>query len=92
MERGIALVTQSCLTLCSPMDCSLPSFSVHGIFQARIPECSSLGDLPNLRIEPRSSALQADSLLTELPGKPRKGEGGKNSCYLEALCWQLFVS
>ena len=30
-------VAQSCLTLCDPMDCSLPGFSVHGIFQARIP-------------------------------------------------------
>ena len=28
-------VTQSCLTLSDPMDCSLPGFSVHGIFQAR---------------------------------------------------------
>ena len=27
---------QSCLTLCDPMDSSLSSFSVHGIFQARI--------------------------------------------------------
>ena len=25
------LVTQSCLTLCDPMDCYLPGFSVHGI-------------------------------------------------------------
>ena len=25
------LVTQSCLTLCDPMDCSPPGFSVHGI-------------------------------------------------------------
>ena len=29
-------VTQSCLTLCNPMDCSLPGSSVHGILQARI--------------------------------------------------------
>ena len=29
---------QACLTLCDPMDCSPPSFSVHGIFQARILE------------------------------------------------------
>ena len=29
-------VTQSCLTLCDPMDCSLPGSSVHGIFQARV--------------------------------------------------------
>ena len=29
-------VTQSCLTLCNPMDCSPPGSSVHGILQARI--------------------------------------------------------
>ena len=29
-------VTQSCLTLSDPMDCSLPGSSVHGIFQARV--------------------------------------------------------
>ena len=26
---------QSCLTLCDPMDFSLPGFSIHGILQAR---------------------------------------------------------
>ena len=31
-------VTQSCLTLCDSMDCSLPDSSVHGISQARILE------------------------------------------------------
>ena len=31
-------VAQSCLTLCDPMDGSLPGFSIHGIFQARISE------------------------------------------------------
>ena len=31
-------VAQSCLTLCDPMDCSLPGSSVHGIFQARVLE------------------------------------------------------
>ena len=31
-------VAQSCLTLCDPMDCSLPRSSVHGIFQARVLE------------------------------------------------------
>ena len=31
-------VTQSCLTLCDPMDSSLPGSSVHGIFQARVLE------------------------------------------------------
>ena len=32
--------------------------------------CPSPGDLPNPEIEPGSPALQADSLLTEPPGKP----------------------
>ena len=31
----VTLVTQSCPTLCDPMDCSLPGSSVLGIFQAR---------------------------------------------------------
>ena len=31
-------VLQSCLALCSPLDCSVPGSSVHGNFQARIPE------------------------------------------------------
>ena len=31
-------VTQSCPTLSDPMDCSLPGFSAHGIFQARVLE------------------------------------------------------
>ena len=29
---------ESCLTLWEPMDCSLPGSSLHGIFQARIPD------------------------------------------------------
>ena len=32
------LVTQPCLTICSPMDCSFPGSSVHRILQARILE------------------------------------------------------
>ena len=31
-------VTKLCLTLCDPIDYSLPGSSVHGIFQARILE------------------------------------------------------
>ena len=34
----VSEVTQSCLTLCDPMDCSLPGSSIHGIFQARVLE------------------------------------------------------
>ena len=35
-------VAQSCLTLCDPMDCSLPRSSVHGIFQARVQEWGAI--------------------------------------------------
>ena len=33
---------QSCPTLSDPMDCSLPSSSIHGIFQARVLEWSAI--------------------------------------------------
>ena len=36
--RVCMLSLQSCPTLCNPMDCSLPGFSVHWILQARILE------------------------------------------------------
>ena len=35
-------VSQSCLTLSDPMDCSLPGSSVHGIFQARVLELGAI--------------------------------------------------
>ena len=35
-------VTQSCLTLHDPMDCSLPGSSVHGIFQAKVLEWDAI--------------------------------------------------
>ena len=34
--------------------------------------CLPPGDLPNPGIKPESPTLQADSLSTELPGKPNK--------------------
>ena len=39
---GESEVTESCLTLRDPMDCSLTASSVHGIFQARILECVAI--------------------------------------------------
>ena len=35
-------VSQSCLALSDPMDCSLPGSSVHGIFQARALEWGAI--------------------------------------------------
>ena len=57
-----------------PMDYSPPGFCTHGILQARILEwvaCPPPGDLPNPGIKPRSPALQANSLSSEPPGKPK---------------------
>ena len=64
-------VTQSCLAVCNPMD-----YTVHGILQASILESVAVPfsrGLPNSGIEPRSPALQEDSLPTEPPGKPMEG-------------------
>ena len=38
IETQKVLVTQLCLTVCDPVDCSPPRSSVHGILQARILE------------------------------------------------------
>ena len=60
------------------MDCSPPGSSVHGILQARILErvaIPSPGDLPDLGIEHRAPALQADYHLNYKgnPGEAREG-------------------
>ena len=69
------LVTQSCLTLCDPMECSPLASSVHWRF-SRQEYWSGLpfpppGDLPNSGIKPRYPTLQENSLLSEPPGKPK---------------------
>ena len=55
---------------CNPMDCSLPGSSVHEILQERRLEWVAISFSRGSSWawnEPRSSALQADSLLTESP-------------------------
>ena len=59
------LVTQSCPSLHSSMDCSFPGSSVHEIIQARILEWlpfPSPGDLPDPGIEPGSPAFVIRSI------------------------------
>ena len=69
-------VTQSCPTLCNPMDYRPPGSSVHGILHARIRSglvFPPSGDLPIPGIEPRSPAspaLAGGFFTTEPPGKP----------------------
>ena len=68
------LVTQSCTTLCDPVDCSPPDSSIHGILQAIVLELVAIPfcqESFNLGIEPGSPASQADTLLSDPPGKPK---------------------
>ena len=45
LAAAAAKSLQSCLTLCDPMDCSLPGSSIHGIFQARTLEWVAISSL-----------------------------------------------
>ena len=57
------------LTLCNPVDSSPPGSSVYGIPQTRILEWVAIS-FSRGSSQPRSPALQADSLPTELRWKP----------------------
>ena len=75
-------VAQSCVTFCDCMD-----FTVYGSLQARILEWvafPSPGDFPNPGMEPRSPAVQVNSLPAEPQGKSRITEEGSLS-----LLWDL---
>ena len=73
LQELVFACAQSLQTICNPVDCYLPGSSVHGIFQARMLEWaiepSSRGS-SDPGIEPRSAALQADSLPLSHWGSP----------------------
>ena len=86
----------SCVQLfATPMDCSLPGSSIHGISQARIPEwvaISSPRDPPDPGIKPKSPALADGFLTTESPGK-RTSLLFRVCCYLAprtSIFWSSF--
>ena len=62
-------LTQLCSTLCDPVDCSLPGFSVHGILQERILEWVTIsfsnlklyGDLNRKETQKGGNICMADS-------------------------------
>ena len=64
---------QSYLTLCDPMDCCPPGFSVCGDPAGKNPvsglPCPPPGDLPSPGIELRSPALVGGFFTTAPPGK-----------------------
>ena len=59
-----ALVTQSYLTLCDPMDCSPPGSSVLGILQARILEWVTMPSFKGSSQTRDPTHVSADGLFT----------------------------
>ena len=63
---------KSCSTLFDSVDCNLPGSSIHGILQARILEQFAISfsrESSQTSDQTGSSALQADALPSEPPGK-----------------------
>ena len=68
-------VTQSCPTLCNPVDCSPPGSSVHGILQARILEWVAISfsrGSSQPRDQTQVSRIGGRRLTSEPPRKPHK--------------------
>ena len=90
-----AKLLQSCLTLCDPVDHSLPDSSVHGIFQARTMEWVAipLGDLSSRgSSQPRDgSCISCDSCIAGgfFTNEPQRKSVGPNinisNCYCRKL-------
>ena len=86
------LVTQSCPTLCDPMNCSLPGSSVHGVLQARMLEwvaiLSSRGSSPN----------RVQTQVSYIPGRFFTNSATRETphiypyIYTLLSCVQLFVT
>ena len=69
-----AKLTQSCLTLCNPVDCSPPGSSVLGILQARILEGVAMPFskvLSHPGVKPESLISLISLLPLVPPGKPK---------------------
>ena len=64
-------VTQSCPTLCDPMDCSLPGSSIHEIFQATVLEWVAIS-FSNWTTNSVTQSCQTvcDPMNRSLPGLP----------------------
>ena len=59
----VSEVVQSCLTLCDPMDCSLPGSFLHGILQARVLEWVAIS------FSRGSSRPRGRALVSCIPGR-----------------------
>ena len=66
---SLCSVTQLCLTLCDPMDCSPQGSSVHGILQARILEWVAMPSSRGSSL-PRDRTQVSCTVQSEPSGKP----------------------
>ena len=80
-----AVLSQSCPTLCNPMDCTPPDSCVHGDSPGKNTGvgCHAFlqGTLPDPGIKPRSPTLQADSLASQPPGNPLSSTYGDTKLF-----------
>ena len=92
MKKKESVVTQSCSTLCDPVDCSPPGSSVHGILQIRIVEWVAM-------LFSRGYSWPSDwtqvSCITgrSLPSEPRDSQShyysGLKEAYLMHFLWKV---
>ena len=79
--KSACSAAQLCLTLCSPMDCSPPGSSVHGVFQAKVLEWVAIS-YSRRSSGPRdwtwvfcASYVASRFFTTVPPGKPKSIRG-----------------
>ena len=85
-----AIVTQLCLTLYDPMDCSPPGSSVHGILQARILECVAISfsrGSSQPRDRARVSYIEGGFFTAEPPEKPPQSVQSLSHVWLFVTPW-----
>ena len=75
---------QSCPTLCDPMDCSPPGFSVHGILQARTLEWVAI-----IELEYHNFVIPNDTKIKVIVINAAKTIGWRTERELDKLCWGL---
>ena len=83
------LVAQSCPSLCNPMDCSLPSSSVHGILQASILEWVAIPfsrESSQLRDGTQVSCVAGRLYHLSHQGIPSRGKQASKLYMLKNVC------
>ena len=94
MHESESEIAQPCPTLSDPMDRSLPGSSVHGIFQARVLECSAIIKLAAAAVK---SLQSCPTLCNPIDGSPPRlrhswDSSGKNTrvgCHFLLQCMKV---